>query len=154
MSHLANWLNNEKIQYVEKVNDWKEAIQIAGQPLLNEGSISQDYIDAIIRQKEDIGPYFVIAPRIAMPHARPEQGAIKLGLSIVKLGNAVKFDADENDPVDAIFMFAAPDSNSHIEMISQLAEVLSDEDTMEKIFHVRSKEELNTILLAGNAINQ
>ncbi|ACX86597.1 PTS sugar transporter subunit IIA [Pectobacterium parmentieri] len=153
MSHLANWLNDERIQYVENVTDWKEAIRIAGLPLLNEGAILQEYIDTIIRQKEDIGPYFVIAPRIAMPHARPEQGAKALGLSIVKLGNAVKFDADENDPVDAIFMFSAPDSNSHIEMISQLAEVLSDENIMERFFNACSKEELNTILLADNAVS-
>lgn len=154
MSHLAKWLNYEKIQYVERVADWKEAIQIAGTPLLNEGAISQRYIEAIIRQKEEIGPYFVIAPRIAMPHARPEEGAKALGLSVVKLAEPVVFNADENDPVDTVFMFAAPDSNSHIEMISQLAELLSDEDEMEKVFNARSREELNAILLADNGIAQ
>ncbi|POT98018.1 PTS mannitol transporter subunit IIA [Escherichia sp. ESNIH1] len=154
MSQLAKWLNNEKVQYVDKVTDWKEAIQIAGLPLLNEVAISQRYIEAIIRQKEEIGPYFVIAPRIAMPHARPEEGAKALGLSVVKLAEAVVFDADENDPVDTLFMFSAPDSNSHIEMISQLAELLSDEDEMEKLFNVRSKEELNAILLTDSGIAQ
>jgi ascorbate PTS system EIIA or EIIAB component len=152
MSNLSKWLNDEKIQYLENVSDWKEAIQVAGRPLLNEGAISQQYIDVIIQQKQDIGPYFVIAPRIAMPHARPEQGAIKLGLSIVKLATPVKFDADENDPVDAIFMFSAPDSNSHIEMISQLAEVLSDDETMSRLFNSRNKEELIAILLADNKV--
>ncbi|MBD8182275.1 PTS sugar transporter subunit IIA [Pantoea agglomerans] len=146
MSHLAKWLDYEKIQYVESVTDWQEALVIAGRPLLSEGAISQDYIDAIIQQKEEIGPFFVIAPQIAMPHARPEQGAHKLGLSIVLLGTAVKFDSEENDPVKAIFMFAAPDSNSHIEMISQLAEVLSDEEMMAQIFNASSKEALMTIL--------
>ena len=52
MTHLAKWLNNEKIQYVESVADWQEALVIAGRPLLSEGAISQAYIDAIIRQKE------------------------------------------------------------------------------------------------------
>ncbi|MGC0807596.1 PTS sugar transporter subunit IIA [Pantoea agglomerans] len=146
MSHLAKWLNKEKIQYVESVTDWQEALVVAGRPLLSEGAISQDYIDAIIQQKKEIGPFFVIAPQIAMPHARPEQGAHKLGLSIVLLGTAVKFDSEENDPVKAIFMFAAPDSNSHIEMISQLAEVLSDEEIMAQIFKASSKEALMTIL--------
>lgn len=153
MSHLANWLNNEKIQYVDKVADWKEAILVAGLPLQNDGSISQSYINTIILQKEEIGPYFVIAPRIAMPHTRPEHGAMKLGLSIVKLGNAVRFGSEENDPVDAIFMFSAPDSNSHIEMISQLAEVLSDENIMERFFNASSKEELNAIFLADNTVS-
>ncbi|WP_158780452.1 PTS sugar transporter subunit IIA [Pantoea sp. BAV 3049] len=154
MSNLANWLSNEKIQYIDAVSDWKEAVQLAGLPLLKEGAISQDYIDAIIRQKEEIGPYFVIAPGIAMPHARPEEGAKALGLSIVKFGHAVTFDADENDPVNAIFMFSAPDSNSHIEMISQLAEVLSDDEKMASIFNAGNKEELKAILLTGNAVSQ
>lgn len=146
MSNLADWLNNEKVQYVENVADWREALAVAGRPLLNEGAISQEYIDAIIHQKEEIGPFFVIAPQIAMPHARPEQGAHKLGLSVVLLSNAVIFDAEENDPVKAIFMFSAPDSNSHIEMISQLAEVLSDENIMEQIFAARSQQALMAIL--------
>jgi len=146
MSHLAKWLNDEKIQYVESVADWQEALTIAGRPLLSEGAISQNYIDAIIRQKEEIGPFFVIAPQIAMPHARPEQGANKLGLSIVLLGTPVKFDSEENDPVKAIFMFSAPDSNSHIEMISGLAEVLSDEAIMAQLFNATSKEALTTLL--------
>ncbi|MFB6327380.1 PTS mannitol transporter subunit IIA [Pantoea deleyi] len=146
MSNLADWLNNEKVQYVENVADWREALAVAGRPLLREGAISQDYIDAIIHQKEAIGPFFVIAPQIAMPHARPEQGAHKLGLSVVLLGNAVTFDSEENDPVKVIFMFSAPDSNSHIEMISQLAEVLSDENIMEQIFAARSQPALMAIL--------
>ncbi|WP_312122845.1 PTS sugar transporter subunit IIA [Pantoea vagans] len=146
MSHLAKWLNNEKVQYVERVADWQEAIAIAGRPLLTEGAISQDYIEAIIRQKEEIGPFFVIAPQIAMPHARPEEGAHKLGLSIVLLGTPVNFDSEENDPVKAIFMFAAPDSNSHIEMISQLADVLSDENIMARLFNASSQDALMTIL--------
>lgn len=147
MPTLSNWLNKDKVQYVESVADWKEAIQIAGRPLLEEGAISPAYIDSIIKQKEEIGPYFVIAPRIAMPHTRPEHGAKTLGLSIVKLGQAVEFQSEENDPVDAIFMFSAPDSNSHIEMISQLAEVLSDDEVMQQIFDSKSSAQLQAILL-------
>lgn len=147
MPTLSNWLNKDKVQYVKSVADWKEAIQIAARPLLAEGAISPAYVESIIKQKEDIGPYFVIAPRIAMPHTRPEHGAKALGLSIVKLGQAVEFQSEDNDPVDAIFMFSAPDSNSHIEMISQLAEVLSDDEVMQQIFSTQSAEELQAILL-------
>ncbi|UYK97330.1 PTS sugar transporter subunit IIA [Pantoea stewartii] len=153
MANLTQWLSAEKIQYIERVSDWKEAIQVTGNPLCREGAISQDYIDTIVRLKEETGPYFVIAPRIAMPHARPEQGAKKLGLSVVKLATPVNFDADENDPVDILFMFSAPDSNSHIEMISQLAEVLTDEDIMQRVYHAQSQQELCTVLLADDLIS-
>ncbi len=62
MANLTQWLNAEKIQYIERVSDWKEAIQVTGNPLCREGAISQDYIDTIVRLKEETGPYFVIAP--------------------------------------------------------------------------------------------
>lgn len=153
MANLTQWLNADKIHYLERVSDWKAAIQITGDPLLREGTISQDYIDTIIRLKEETGPYFVIAPRIAMPHARPEQGAMKLGLSVVKLANPVTFDAGENDPVDILFMFSAPDSNSHIEMISQLAEVLTDDAIMERVYQAQSQHALCAVLLANDMSN-
>ncbi|MGK3124538.1 PTS sugar transporter subunit IIA [Candidatus Pantoea formicae] len=148
MAHLAKWLNEEKIQFLESVPDWQAAIEAVARPLLHEQVISQRYVDTIIQQKQDIGPYFVIAPRIAMPHARPEQGAEKLGLSVLKLAQGVNFDADENDPVDILFMFAAPDSNSHIEMITQLAEVLSDEEKMAQVLSAANQAELSRLLLS------
>ncbi|MGK3111602.1 PTS sugar transporter subunit IIA [Candidatus Pantoea formicae] len=148
MAHLAKWLNEEKIQFLESVPDWQTAIETVARPLLHEQAISQRYVDTIIQQKQDIGPYFVIAPRIAMPHARPEQGAEKLGLSVLKLAQGVNFDAEENDPVDILFMFAAPDSNSHIEMITQLAEVLSDEEKMAQVLSAANQAELSRLLLS------
>ncbi|VFS72080.1 Mannitol-specific cryptic phosphotransferase enzyme IIA component [Kluyvera cryocrescens] len=62
MPTLSNWLNKDKVQYVESVADWKEAIETAARPLLAEGAISTEYVASIIKQKEEIGPYFVIAP--------------------------------------------------------------------------------------------
>lgn len=150
MAHLAKWLNEAKIQYLNSVPDWQTAIKAVAEPLLQEDAISQSYVDAIIQQKLEIGPYFVIAPRIAMPHARPEQGAKKLGLSVLRLAQGVNFAADENDPVEILFMFAAPDSNSHIEMISQLAEVLSDEEKMARVMAASSQAELCAHLLSDH----
>ncbi|SFN19498.1 PTS system IIA component, L-Asc family [Izhakiella capsodis] len=150
MANLTNWLKKDTIQYADSVPDWQEAIVLASRPLLKTEAISQRYVEAIIEQKQQIGPYFVIAPRIAMPHARPEEGAKKLGLSVVKLGTGINFNAGENDPVDIIFMFSAPDSNSHIEMLMQLAEVLSDDEKMQQIFNTSSQQELAAVLLTEN----
>lgn len=143
MSALSTWLNEDRIQYMAAVSGWQEAIERVAQPLLNDGSISPQYVANIIKQKQALGPYFVIAPRIAMPHARPEEGANVLGLSILKLGEAVVFGSAENDPVDFIVMFSAPDKNSHVELISQLAEFLSDDDAMEIVFNAQSQAELS-----------
>lgn len=146
MSALSRWLNENRIQYVNAVDDWQEALALVARPLLDDGTITADYVVNIIKQRQAVGPYFVIAPRIAMPHARPEEGANKLGLSLLKLRDSVSFGSQENDPVDVIVMFAAPDKDSHVELISTLAEFLSDDAVMDKVFKAQSQPELSKIV--------
>ncbi|MCU5775284.1 PTS sugar transporter subunit IIA [Erwiniaceae bacterium BAC15a-03b] len=148
MFTLSQWLTVDCIQFSDTITDWQSAIRQAGQPLIDRGVIRESYVQSIIKQKEQLGPYFVIAPRIALPHARPEEGALALGLSLLKLKQGINFDSEENDPVDVIFMFSAPDSNSHIEMISQLAELLSDEEVMAQLYQAQNQQQLIELLVS------
>ena len=83
---------------------------------------------------------------LAMPHARPEEGAKGLGLSLLKLQQGVSFGSEEFDPVDIIIMLAAPDKHSHIEMISALAELFSSDEDMNKLHQATNIEEIKTII--------
>ncbi len=147
MSVISPWLSADHIQFVEQLQDWKSAINTAAQPLIASGAMTSAYPAAIISGKESLGPYFVLAPQIAMPHARPEEGALALGLSVLMVRAGVNFDADENDPVRLLFMFSAPDSYSHLEMISQLAELLSDDAMMAQLLNATSKQQLISLLV-------
>ena len=152
MPTLSNWLNKDKVQYVKSVADWKEAIQIAARPLLAEGAISPAYVESIIKQKEEIGPYFVIAPRIAMPHTRPEHGAKALGLSIVKLGQAVEFNSEDNDPVDILITMAAVDATTHQEVgIMQIVNLFDDEANFDRLRACRSEQEVLDLIKNATA---
>ncbi len=82
------------------------------------------------------------APGLAMPHARPEEGAKGLGLSLLKLEEGVSFHTEEFDPVDVIILLAAPDKHSHIEMISALAELFSSEKDLHELHQARNVEEI------------
>ncbi|MFG6128711.1 PTS sugar transporter subunit IIA, partial [Staphylococcus aureus] len=44
---------------------------VASQPLLQEQVIEQCYVEAMIESVNELGPYIVIAPEIAIAHARP-----------------------------------------------------------------------------------
>ncbi|MDD3404207.1 MAG: PTS sugar transporter subunit IIA, partial [Hespellia sp.] len=59
------------IRFEEEMSDWKEAIRLVAQPLLENGCIEERYIDAMIRNVIENGPYIIIMPGLAMPHARP-----------------------------------------------------------------------------------
>ncbi|MNO73061.1 Ascorbate-specific phosphotransferase enzyme IIA component [compost metagenome] len=88
----------------------------------------------------------MLAPGLAMPHARPEEGAKGLGLSLLKLKQGVAFGAGEFDPVDIIIMLAAPDKHSHIEMISALAELFSSDEDLIELHNATTREEIKTII--------
>jgi Phosphotransferase system mannitol/fructose-specific IIA domain (Ntr-type) len=54
---LNQWLTSQTVKTIDSVQDWKEAIKICAAPLLNNNSISSNYIDAIFQLHESIGPY-------------------------------------------------------------------------------------------------
>lgn len=143
---LKQLLAADMIQIIEYCHDWREAVSLSCQPLLDKGIVEKRYVDAIYRSHEAIGPYYVVGPGIAMPHARPEDGANKLGLALTLIKSGVTFHSEGNDPVKLLVVLAAPDSNSHIEVISQLAELLDNQKDIDNILcAVNTKQILSVI---------
>lgn len=118
---------NGRIRIVERVGSWTEAVRISGELLAADGLVDPSYVDQMIRTCEELGPYIAIAPGVAIPHARPEDGARAFGLSIVVVQDGVYF-GSHNDPVHLLIAFATPDRSAHIEFLRQLAELLARAD--------------------------
>ncbi|WP_336996173.1 PTS sugar transporter subunit IIA [Leclercia sp. UBA7405] len=143
---LNKWIFEQTIQLHDSVENWPQALEICARPLLEMNVIAPEYITAIVQQHQKLGPYYVLAPGLAMPHARPEEGAKGLGLSLLKLKEGISFGAGEFDPVDVIVMLAAPDKHSHIEMISALAELFSSDEDMAQLHVATTREEIKAII--------
>jgi len=143
---LKTWLSDATIALRQSVETWPQALGICARPLLKADVIQPAYVTAIVERPQRLGPYYVLAPGLAMPHARPEEGAKGLGLSLLKLQQGVSLGSEEFDPVDIIIMLAAPDKHSHIEMISALAELFSSDEDMNKLHQATNIEEIKTII--------
>ena len=139
-------VENNSILLQADASTWQEAVKLSVDLLVKADVVEPRYYQAILDGVAQHGPYFVIAPGLAMPHARPEEGAKGLGLSLLKLKQGVSFGAGEFDPVDVIVMLAAPDKHSHIEMISALAELFSSDEDMEKLHQANTLEDIKTII--------
>lgn len=125
-------LKQENVQIFERAEDWRDAIRISVQPLEQGGYVESCYKDGIIENVEKLGPYIVIADDIALPHARPEQGVIGTQISITLFRQGVQFEG--RDTKARLFVtLAAKDNNKHLEALSQISELLSDEDVVEQI---------------------
>lgn len=143
---LLDEIKVSDIQINKEVKDWKEAIREASWPLVAAKKITTSYVDAMIHVVEEKGPYIVITKHIALAHARPEHGVLEKGLSFTTLGHPVPFGSQQFDPVKLIIALAATDSESHLDVLSDLADVLSDEEITQKLFEAKDQQEFLEIL--------
>lgn len=125
-------LKQENVQICESADDWQDAIRISVQPLEQGGYVESCYKDEIIENVEKLGPYIVIAEDIALPHARPEQGVIGTQISITLFRQGVQLKG--RDTTARLFVtLAAKDNNEHLEALSQISELLSNEEVVNQI---------------------
>lgn len=125
---LSEYLSSEMIRLQIPVSDWKEAVQAGGDLLVRAGMCEPRYVDAMVQAVQDMGAYMVLAPGLSLAHARPEDGVLGIGMSIVTLSTPVDFGSEANDPVSLVISFCGVDHTSHIAMLRELAEFLMDED--------------------------
>ena len=77
-----------------------------------------------------------------MPHARPENGVLQTGFSLVTLEQPVAFGHQENDPVDIVIGFAAVNKTSHILALKEIAAYLGKEPFVQSIRASKTTSEL------------
>ncbi|RAK12496.1 PTS system IIA component (L-Asc family) [Halanaerobium saccharolyticum] len=139
---ISEYLTKDNINLGFKAENWEAAIKKSGSILEANDLIEPEYIDAMIEMVKDKGAYIVITPGLALPHARPEKGAKKNGLSLLTLKEPVEFGHSKNDPVKVVISFCAADDSTHTQMLSELAEFLKDKKNVNYIKEVGSKKEL------------
>lgn len=137
---MKDMLKRENVQIVDSCRDWKDAVHVAVQPLVDGGYVKPEYIDAIIETAEKLGPYFVLVPDLALLHARPEQGVIKKQLAVTVLRKGVEFKRGERCRV--LVTLAAEDSDSHIDVMRILAGMFADPAIIEAAATSETSDEI------------
>lgn len=120
MAEVKPWIAGSRVGVAAV--DWRNAIQISCEPLVEVGAATPAYPQHCIDLVAEHGPYVVLAPRLALAHARPEDGALRTGIAVATLSRPVSFGHPDNDPVDLIFAFCSPDKDQHVGLLSKLAE--------------------------------
>ncbi|WP_144512838.1 PTS sugar transporter subunit IIA [Bacillus sp. FJAT-22090] len=144
---MNNIIEESAIRLNVVASDWEEAIRTCGEVLLETGKVERSYIDAMINTIKEFGPYILIAPGVALPHARPEDGVIKEGICVVLLKNEVAFELGKEMKV--LIGLAARDKESHIGLLKRIAEVISEEETIELLKNAKKEEEIVKLFNRG-----
>lgn len=141
---LHDFLTVDHITLRESVASFDEAIRLCGAPLLTNGYITPHYIDAAIQHsKED--SYIAIGEHVAIPHATPEEGVKKVGMSLLKIRNGVPY-GEENHQIHLMIMIAAADKKQHIHALMQLMKIASSPSLLPKLTQASSKEYIHKLI--------
>jgi PTS system mannitol-specific IIA component/PTS system ascorbate-specific IIA component len=132
-----------------EVDTADNAILLAGQLLEKENLVENSYLDAMLKSYHKNGPYFVLAPQIAMPHARPEDGVNEACVSFIRLKQPVVFGHKSNDPVKFVFALGASSSEEHLKVLQKLMVLLSNKENVDKLETASNYDDIKK-LIGGN----
>ncbi len=149
ISPLGQLLTPQTIRLRVSAADRSAVVAQAGALLVDSGGVEQRYVTAMKQALDTLGPYMVIVPGVALLHARPEDGAKRLCMSLLTLEPPVLFGNPDNDPVTVAFALAAADNESHIEALAQLAALMGDDKAMTAIRAATSVDEV--LMSVGSA---
>lgn len=150
MALKESLIENNSILLKADAATWQEAIKLGTDMLVASQAIKPSYYEAIIHCVKTMGPYIIIAPNFAMPHARPEDGVNRTAFALVTLNKPVYFDG-EPEPVDVLITLAGSTSDEHMQGLMEVTQVLDDENSetgvdLDKLRACKTKEDVYAVI--------
>ncbi len=141
---LKEFVESKHCKFAESAKDWKDAIRMSCESLEADGTVEANYKEDIIKCVEKYGPYIVIIPGVAMPHSQENAvGVHKTAIGFMKLDKPVSFDPEDPEKDASLFFtLASCNPEQHLNNMSRLAEMLSNEGLIEDLKKANGPEDL------------
>jgi len=88
----------------------------------------------------------VIAPGLALAHARPGADVRREGLAVVTLAEPVSFGHPHNDPVRVVVGLAVASAEEHVASVARLANAFNDAGIVGRIARATTPEDVRVLL--------
>lgn len=133
------------IRLNEEVKDKFAAIELAGQLLVDNGNVSEEYIKSMHERDQNVSVY--MGNMIAIPHGTDagRESVLKTGISIIQIPKGVEFAGNE---VKMVFGIAAK-GDEHMDIISNIAILCSEEENVQKLIKITDKKEMAKVIANG-----
>jgi PTS system ascorbate-specific IIA component len=144
---LEEIIKNKHVQFVDKADNWEDAIRKSCALLIEDGTIEPGYADEIISAVHELGPYIVLMPGFALPHAmKNSANAHGTAIAFMKLAEPVSFNKDNRDKDASVFFtLVARDSDEHLLNMRKLWKMLTNEELCADLQKAASMEDLISI---------
>ena len=135
------FIENNSIRLGLTAKDWQEAVKLSVDPLIESGAVLPEYYDAIIASTKEHGPYYILTPGMAMPHARPEAGVQRDDFSLITLTEPVTF--TDGKEVSVLLTLAATSSAIHASVaIPQIIALFELDNAIDRLLACKTPEDV------------
>ncbi|WP_300393937.1 PRD domain-containing protein [Fusobacterium sp.] len=140
---LLELLPLERIKIIDEEKNWKSAIRIIGDVLVEDKSIERSYVEDTIKVVEDNGTYMIINNRYGVFHAKNNNNVNKssLGMLVLKKPLQVK-----DKTINIILLLSSKDGHEHLNGIVEFSRVFENEKNIKEVINLDSSEEVYSFI--------
>ncbi|ELV2914064.1 PTS sugar transporter subunit IIA [Staphylococcus pseudintermedius] len=144
---MENLLRDENILLNQSISTQEEAIEKAGQLLVDSGAVKAGYVQAM-KDREQIVSTFM-GNALAIPHGTDEakNEVIASGLSLLQIPEGLLWNGKE---VKVVIGIAGKDGE-HLDLLSQIAMAFSEEENIHKIVNAASPQAIRQVFEEADA---
>ncbi|MEG0959405.1 MAG: PTS sugar transporter subunit IIA [Erysipelotrichaceae bacterium] len=139
---IRDVLSSDFVKTEVNCSTWQDAVKEVGNILKEHGKVEESFIQSMIDTVNELGPYMILLPGLALFHGSPQAGVHEACLSFITFKEDVVFTEFDQQHIQCAFGFGAVDSDSHMGMLMQVAQLLQDEEFIELVRNHGSKEEI------------
>lgn len=146
MNRLAKFLPLENVVIGLSVTSKKRVFEQAGLIFENQNGIGRSAVTDNLFARERLGST-ALGEGVAIPHGRIK-GLKQPLAAFVRLEQPIPFEAPDGQPVALLIFLLVPEqaTQQHLEILSEIAQLLSDREARERLHTEPNREELHRLL--------
>lgn len=132
-------LSKENIKLNVSLSGKEEAIRYTGSILVDGGYVDEGYIEKMLEREELTSTF--MGNSLAIPHGTEDakKNVLETGISVVTVPDGIDFGGGN---IAKILIGIAGKGNEHLEILSNIAIVCSEEENIDKILNATTEEEI------------
>ena len=107
---------------------------------------STTYVEEMVRVVEQLGPYIVFTPGVALAHARPLNGVECIGAAFLRLARPVKFYCGEYDPVEFVLAVCVPPQHQDTRFLPRIMTAMCDRQIRRMLLNADNTFKIRALL--------
>lgn len=131
------------------VKDQFDAIALAAIPLLKQGFVTEDFVDAAVERERTFPTGLPTKIGVALPHTEAKY-VQKESISIVTLKNTIVFagmgNPKESIPVQIIFLLAINNPEKQLGVLQTIITIIQNEKVLQKIKNAKEPKTIYNLI--------